>query len=330
MEQANRHLSAFVASFRRGTLPRSDWSHETHLIICWALFREHGSVDATVDDLVPLIHAYNEGTGQPPDAVPCHQTITRYFVEAVAALGDPALDEVLVHPWCSRRAPFDHWSPALLASAAARHGWAEPDLVPLPWSGEDITKGTAMEPDAIEPDAVTMARTTLAKHLTEPIEAAVMVHRGPDTGGGGLKRVFGQKTVASKLRHTNYLVMTPTHLRVFPLGGRTGLVPKDEIAAWRREDVTVTSTIEERSSYFASTGSSYEYRVHRLHLTGPDLDLTVDVRADGGLELGDVALLEDQALLQETDPDVREAMEGLRESAAEVASMVDAIIAGTG
>jgi hypothetical protein len=186
-----------------------------------------------------------------------------------------------------------------------------------------------MERDAMEPDAITMARTALRKHCDDEIEAAVLVHRGPDTGGGGLKKVFGQKTVASRLKHNNYLVLTPTHLRMWALGGRTGLVPKDEIACWRRDEVTVSSRLEDRSSYFASTGSSYEYRVYRLQITGPATDLTVDVRADAGLELGDLDFLDDDVRAAEMDGDVREAMQGLHEAAVETESMVQAIVDGT-
>lgn len=113
----------------------------------------------------------------------------------------------------------------------------------------------------------------------EPIEAALIVIRNPDTGGGGLKRLFGAKSLAAHLRTLNYLVLTPTHLRLFTLGGRAGTKPKDEIAAWPRGSVSISVTDVTRSSYFASTGSHIDYPVHALHITGPGVDLHVDLMA---------------------------------------------------
>ncbi len=41
--------------------------------------------------------------------------------------------DVVADPACDRDAFRAHWSPASLASDAARTGWVEPDLAPLPW-----------------------------------------------------------------------------------------------------------------------------------------------------------------------------------------------------
>jgi hypothetical protein len=86
---------------------------------------------ASARDAIPR---YNEATGTPnTDTDGYHDTITCYYVAAVGALAGESLDVVLSHPSCSRTAPLEHWSREHLFSVAARRGWVEPDLVPLPW-----------------------------------------------------------------------------------------------------------------------------------------------------------------------------------------------------
>ena len=127
----------------------------------------------------------------------------------------------------------------------------------------------------------------------QPIEAAVMVVRGPETKGG-------RHSLGRDLRTLNLLALTPTHLRLFALGGRTGLKVKAEVAAWPRGQVAITATDAERSSFFASTGSSYDYPVHELHVAAPGVELTVDVMAGDPVDaevLGPEPGLEIQAAL---------------------------------
>ena len=62
-----------------------------------------------------------------------HETVTRYFVEAVAHAPDASLADLHAHPSCRRDAPLAHWTAALLASEAARRSWVPPDLRPLAW-----------------------------------------------------------------------------------------------------------------------------------------------------------------------------------------------------
>jgi len=109
--------------------------------VAWALLDEaDGSADAVIDRLRDLITAYNAHTGMRPDEAACHQTITAYYVRAIAA-ARPASDEALVeHPWCSRRAPLRHWSRRLLATEAARHSVVAPDRAPLPWGDQPTTE----------------------------------------------------------------------------------------------------------------------------------------------------------------------------------------------
>jgi hypothetical protein len=134
VETCEHQLGAFLAAFRAGTLPREMWTHEAHLIVAWATLREVGEAEATCTLLIEQIRAYNRCDTTAATLVDCHQTITRYFVLAIAALQPSTLSDVLLARSCSRLAPSRHWSPRALASTAARLGWVEPDRAPLPWS----------------------------------------------------------------------------------------------------------------------------------------------------------------------------------------------------
>ena len=169
------------------------------------------------------------------------------------------------------------------------------------------------------------ARTDLDGRCPEPVETVLLVHPS-----GRRKKVFGRKQLASRLGINNYLVLTPTHLRLFTLGGRAGTKPKDEIGlkvkddrgAWPRSQVQVRMEMAERSSFMASTGSSLEWRVFCLQLSGPDLDVSVDVRADGGLFVDD-----DDFMAQEgVEAEVQETIDMFREEAAITTDTVDTFV----
>lgn len=107
-----------------------------------------GPLAEVVDVVRALISAYNLRTapaGAPPG---CHETVTRYFVEAVGRLGADTVDALVAHPWCHVDAPARHWSRGLLWSDAARGRWVAPDLAPLPWAGvvHDHRPGPVTEP----------------------------------------------------------------------------------------------------------------------------------------------------------------------------------------
>ncbi|HEX7135251.1 MAG TPA: hypothetical protein VF228_21940 [Iamia sp.] len=116
-------------------------------------------------------------------------------------------------------------------------------------------------------------RIELSRVYGQPIEAAVMVHKSPDQPRRG----------GPRLAINNHLALTPTHLRLSRLGGRTGVKVKDEVLAWDRRTVRVEAADAARSSWFATTGSSYEFDVHSLRITGPEGSLVVDVMQENHL-----------------------------------------------
>jgi hypothetical protein len=123
-----------VARFLDGTLPREAWTHPAHLFVCQHLLREAGPSDVLAD-LRARIPAHNARVGVLPYHGGYHETVTRYYVEAVAATGPTAATATLLaDPRCQRDAPLRHWTAPLLGSKAARSTWVEPDLEPLPWA----------------------------------------------------------------------------------------------------------------------------------------------------------------------------------------------------
>ncbi len=114
--------------FATRTISHAEWDHEAHLTVCWFAVREHGRVGA-------LAHLRNEiadfngsiGIENTPTSG-YHETLTRYFVDAVAAadVADPS--DLFELASCRRDAPLHRWSRAILFSAAARAAWVEPDL----------------------------------------------------------------------------------------------------------------------------------------------------------------------------------------------------------
>ena len=122
-----------VVAFHNRTLPKPEWTHEAHLIVCWYALRDM-RVEEAIAYLPMSIRAYNEVTGTPnTDSSGYHETLTRYYVEAVAQLADQPLENVYNAGECRREAPLKHWSREALFSAAARREWLDPDLADLPW-----------------------------------------------------------------------------------------------------------------------------------------------------------------------------------------------------
>lgn len=126
--------------FRDLTLPKPEWTHEAHLRVCAASLAE--SAPATVlGTLRAGIRCYNEATGV--DNTPTsgyHETLTRYYVAAVADLmASPTatIQTILTADRCASAAPLRHWERDTLFSRAARLGWVAPDREPLGWP--DIT-----------------------------------------------------------------------------------------------------------------------------------------------------------------------------------------------
>jgi hypothetical protein len=121
-----------VTRFLDGTLPGEAWTHPAHLVVCHHLLQTM-TPDAALAELRARIVAHNARVGVLPGQAGYHETITRYFVGAVAAAAPTTTASLLSDPRCQRDAPARHWSPGVLGSPEARRTWVPPDRAPLPW-----------------------------------------------------------------------------------------------------------------------------------------------------------------------------------------------------
>lgn len=121
-------------------LVREDWTHEAHLAACLYLLTERRDVDVDAE-IGGIISRFNESVGGVnDDHGGYHDTITHAFVAGVRLfLKDTAaaglaerVNGLLLSPMGARDWPLGFYSPELLFSVAARRGFVQPDLKPLP------------------------------------------------------------------------------------------------------------------------------------------------------------------------------------------------------
>ncbi len=123
------------------SLPKEEWTHAAHFAAVLWLLRRDGAALVAVE-MPGLIRAYNEAVGGVnSDAEGYHETITQASIRAaadrLAAAPEAPLHTILAGLLATRLGkpdwPLTHWSRERLFSVAARRGWLEPDLSPLPF-----------------------------------------------------------------------------------------------------------------------------------------------------------------------------------------------------
>lgn len=134
------HLDTFDR-FINGRLGADEWTHEAHLVTCWVALRDRTPAEA-LPFLRASIQAHNCGIGTPnTDTEGYHETLTAYYVTAVAEADADGPEDLFEVPTCGRKAPLNHWTRDVLFSVAARRTYVEPDLTPLPWSVDATLAG---------------------------------------------------------------------------------------------------------------------------------------------------------------------------------------------
>ena len=122
------------------TLPREAWTHEAHLGACLWLLSERPDIDVDAE-IATIIRRFNESVGGVnDDAQGYHDSITRAYVAGVRLLlsqsDETALaarvNALLLSDMGRREWPLRFYSRELLFSVAARRGFVDPDLAPLP------------------------------------------------------------------------------------------------------------------------------------------------------------------------------------------------------
>jgi hypothetical protein len=133
-------IEELARRFAAAAIPRPEWTHEAHLIMGAWHVHSFGPRKA-LEFLRERIRRLNEANGVTnSETEGYHETITRTYVALIAdhlarAPQRPLAARVatlLAGPLAARDALLRHYSRARLFTPAARLGWVEPDLVPLP------------------------------------------------------------------------------------------------------------------------------------------------------------------------------------------------------
>lgn len=124
------------------TLPKSEWTHSGHFATALWLTRHRPDLTAPAE-IRRLITRYNDATNTAnTDTAGYHHSITLASMRAAAdhlrrSGPEMPLSTVLVALMASDPGHPDwllaYWNRDTLFSVAARRGWVEPDLAPLPF-----------------------------------------------------------------------------------------------------------------------------------------------------------------------------------------------------
>jgi hypothetical protein len=131
-------LPAELASMlRQITAADGGFGHRQHVQLAFLTARRHGTPGAVqrMSQWLRHLTAYQNAPQK------YHATVTRAWTEIVGyhVQADPTVDSftefaVRYPHLLDKRLLGRHYSPAVLASPAARNGWVEPDRVTFPWS----------------------------------------------------------------------------------------------------------------------------------------------------------------------------------------------------
>lgn len=128
--------AAFVNAVESCTLPSDAFRHSDHIRLAWIYLRDP-AFDRATERMVESIRRFAlHHTG---DTTKYHDTLTRLWMRLVAqamtAFGaqDDFAAFAAANPLLfDKRRAFDFYSEQRLFSQAARSGWVEPDILPLP------------------------------------------------------------------------------------------------------------------------------------------------------------------------------------------------------
>jgi len=133
-------IRALADGLLAATLPRASWTHEAHLAATLCLVMERPDIDLDAE-LGGIIRRYNVAAGgENTDTAGYHETITRFYLEALRrfAAAAPAgerlvetVNRLLASPVGDRNYPLRYYSRERLFSVAARRAWLAPDLQEL-------------------------------------------------------------------------------------------------------------------------------------------------------------------------------------------------------
>jgi hypothetical protein len=131
----------FLRRFEDRTLPFDEWTHRAHVKVAYLYLRDH-PFDEALTRIRAGIQAYNAANDVPEGPLTgYHETMTHAWLRLVAVVLDeygPAADADAFfddHPELARRQVLRFfYSRERFTTEAAKHGFVEPDLAPLPVS----------------------------------------------------------------------------------------------------------------------------------------------------------------------------------------------------
>jgi len=133
-------LDDLVARFRARTIPKSEWTHVAHLAV--GLWHVHTHrPERALALLRGGITRLNEAHGTVnDDSGGYHETITRAYVRLLSDFirtrpgreAAECVQALALSPLAENTALSRYYSRERLRSVAARRGWVEPDIEPLP------------------------------------------------------------------------------------------------------------------------------------------------------------------------------------------------------
>jgi hypothetical protein len=133
--RSDAEIESLVRAFEDGSLPRSEWTHASHLLVgLW--YMSHHPRDRATRLVRDGIKRYNHIHGRDSGY---HETITLAWLAVVAGFlarwdrSRPisALAEVLVRDCGDKDHLLRYYSRELLMSDAARQAWVPPDRRPI-------------------------------------------------------------------------------------------------------------------------------------------------------------------------------------------------------
>jgi hypothetical protein len=132
-----------IENFERLEIPLAEWNHRAHLTVAYQMLREFG-LDAAIDRIRRGLKAFIAHHGiETTPTQGYHETLTVAWMRmlhttmTVYGPADSAEQFLEQHPHLLSKVMLRlFYSRPRIMSEAARYGWVEPDLAPLPKAGE--------------------------------------------------------------------------------------------------------------------------------------------------------------------------------------------------
>ena len=131
-----KEIDSLIHAFQEGSLPRSQWTHEAHLMVAlWYLF--YDSEQEAINAIRNGIKLYNSVQGiETTKNSGYHETLTLFWVRTIRQyLADESQNRSIVHlangliaKYADRTLPFRYYTRDRLMSWEARNNWVEPDM----------------------------------------------------------------------------------------------------------------------------------------------------------------------------------------------------------